>query len=173
MSDDTNSSKLYEMAVRGSDFEDEYEFELYGEPVTAIIKPLVDDEFLPIAAFLSDQLDVDEDAESAEAVGQAVDRVEDASAEDEDVEQPIDISELNEEFVETMQAAAKLGLTASYDEDGNRVDLSDEEITEIVESMMGGYSVELGAQVLEISGDVRKAEKFRGSRGSVADSRAE
>jgi hypothetical protein len=162
-------SKLYEMAVRGTEFEDEYEFELYGEPVTAVIKPLVDDEFLPIAAFLTEHLDVDEDTiEEGKAVSEAVDKVEEESEGDE----PVDISQLDEEFVKWMQNAAKLGLHASYDEDGNKVEHTDEEIEFIVdEALMGGYSVELGSKVLEISGDVRDAEKFRGARGSVADSR--
>jgi hypothetical protein len=168
---DKKQSKLYEMAVRGTEFEDEYEFELYGEPVTAIIKPLVDDEFLPIAAFLSEHLDVDEDnIEEGEAVSEAVEKVEEAS--DEDSDSPVDVSQLDEEFVGAMQEAAILGLHGSYDEDGNKVEHTDEEVEFIVtEALMGGYSVELGSKVLEISGDVREAEKFRGTRGSVADTR--
>lgn len=164
---DRSSSKLYEMVVRGTEFEDEYDFELYGEEVTAVIKPLVDDEFLPIAAFLAEKLDVDEeDIEQEEAVSEAIDKVDEASE-----EEGVDVSQLDEEFVEVMQEAARLGLHASYNDDGEKVEHSDEEIEFMVHEMRGGYSVELGSRVLEISGDVRDAEKFRGGRGSVASSR--
>jgi hypothetical protein len=51
------------------------------------------------------------------------------------------------------------------------VEHTDEEVEYIVDQMMGGTSIELGGHVLEISGDVRDAEKFRGGRGSVEHSR--
>jgi len=166
---DRSISKLKDMAIRGTKFRDDYEFELYGEEVTAVIKPLVDEEFLPIAAFLAEHLDLDEeDIEEEKAVSEAVDKVEEAAdGDDED----IDITNFDEEFVAIMQQAAIYGLHGGYDENGDIVEYSDEEKAEIVEGLMGGYSVQLGSQVLEISGDVRDAEKFRGSRGSVSDSR--
>jgi hypothetical protein len=163
-----SESKLYEMAVRGSDFRDEYEFELYGEEVTAIIKPLVDNEFLPIAAFLKKHLDLGDEAEQEEVVSEAVDKVEEAA---EEQENGVDVSKLDEEVVATLQQAAKYGLHGSYDDDGNEVEFDDERKEFIVSELRGGYSVELGAKVLDISGDVRDAERFRGARGSVADSR--
>lgn len=160
-------SKLYEMVVRGTDFEDEYEFEMYGEPVTAIIKPLVDDEFLPIAAFLKSHLDVDDDFEEEEVVSEAIDKVE----EEKEGDGAVDVSQFDEEFVAALQKAAEYGIHGSYDEDGERVEHTDEEVEFMVSEMMGGYSVEIGSRVLEISGDVRDAEKFRGGRGSIDSTR--
>jgi hypothetical protein len=156
------------MVVRGTNFRDDYDFELYGEEVTAILQPLVDDEFLPLAAFLSEHFDLEEDVDQDEAVSEAIDKVEEA---EESEDEPIDISKLDEEFVAIMQEAAVLGLYGGYDNDGEPVEYSEEESEEIVKSMMGGYSVELGGRVLELSGDVRDAEKFRGGRGSVDSTR--
>lgn len=163
-----SAATLKEMAIRGSNYREDYEFELYGEDVTAIIRPLVDDEFLPIAAFLKSRLD-EEDLDTEEAVDEAVDKVEEAAEESEG--EDIDVSMLDEEFVAAMQEAARLGLHGDYDEDGNEREYDDEERDNVIDSLMGGYSVELGSRILEISGSVRDAEKFRGGRGSVSDTR--
>ena len=161
-------SKLYEMAVRGTEYKEDYEFEGYGgEEVTVIFQPLVDDEFLPLAAFLAERLDLDEEAEPEEAATEAIDRADEATDNDGDV----DIGELDEDFVEVMQTAAKMGIYGGYTEDGDEVEHTEEEIDFIVENLMGGYSIELGGKVLEVSGDVRKADKFRGSRGSIDSTR--
>lgn len=154
------------MIVRGTEYQEDYTFEMYGgEEVTAILKPLPDEEFLPIAAFLSDHLDVEPDEEAEEradetAVSEAIDKVDDAS--DGDAEgQPVDVSMLDEEFVAIMQEAAVKGIYGAYDEDGSEVEHTEDEIEWMVDNMMGGYSVEIGSRVLELSGDVRDAEKFR------------
>lgn len=163
---DRSKSKLHEMIIRGSEYREDYEFELYGEDVTAIIRPLVDDEFLPIAAVLAEKFDLEEEAEEEKAVSEAIDKVEEARDEEAD---EIDMSEMDDEFVAIMQEAAVFGLEGTYDEDGEEVDISDEEARSLVSGMMGGYSIEMGTRVLEVSGDVRDAEKFRGGRGSVSD----
>lgn len=224
-SSNKSRSKLHEMVVRGTNFRDHHEIEMYGEPVTVIMQPLVDDEFLPIAAFLSSHFDMEE-IDDEEAVSEAIDKVDEARPESnlEDVEgvgdgmaealseegfeapgdvadaevdeltevdgignalaerlqedaadaavdDTIDISQLDEEFVGIMQSAAQMSITGALDEDGNEVEHDEEEVEFMVENMMGGYSVELGSHALEISGDVRDAEKFRGGRGRVERSR--
>jgi hypothetical protein len=163
-------SKLHEMVVRGTNFKEDYEFELYGEDVTVILQPLVDDEFIPLAAFLSEHLDLDEEEERDKAVSKSIDKIEEAKDEADEGE-PIDMSKMDKEFVAAMQEAAKYGIYGGYDENGDEVEHTDEEVEYIVDQMMGGTSIELGGHVLEISGDVRDAEKFRGGRGSVEHSR--
>lgn len=162
---DRSQSKLHEMIVRGENYREDHEFELYGETVTAIVRPLIDDEFLPIAALLANKFDVEDEIDREEAVSEAIDKVEDQK---EGEDETVDVSEMDEEFVGIMQSAATMGLEGTYDEDGNKVDIDDDEAKQMVKSMMGGYSVELGSHVLEISGDVRDAEKFPGARGSVS-----
>lgn len=156
---DKSKGKLYEMCVRGNDYREDYDLEMFGEDVTAILKPIPDDDFLPIASFLKDHLDMDED--------EAVERVEDAKEEVDDVdEESIDISKMDSEFVNIMQKGAKLAITGSYNDDGEEVEYTDDEAEEMVEMMVGGYSVELGGKALEISGNVRDVKKFPGARGS-------
>jgi len=153
-----STSKLYEMCVRGDEYREDYEFEMFGEDVTAVLKPLKDERFLPIAAVLKSHLDMDED--------EAIDTVEEAKeAAEEAGEDTIDISQMDKAFVATMQRAAIGAIRGSYDEDGKFYEHSEEEAEKMVGMMIGGYSVELGGKALEISGDVRDATKFRGSRG--------
>ncbi|OYR54911.1 hypothetical protein [Halorubrum halodurans] len=155
-----SKGKLYDMCVRGRDYREDYDLEMMGEEVIASLAPLADEHFLPISAFLKEHIGIDEE-EAVEAVEEAKEQAE------EDGEDSIDISKMDEEFVITLQRAAILGIKGSYDEDGDLVEYDEDDARKMVKMMVGGYSVELGGKVLEISGDVRDATKFRGSRGSV------
>ena len=149
-----------DMCVRGRDYREDYDFEMMGEDVTASLAPLADEKFLPIAAFLKEHLGMDEE--------EAVEAVEDAKEEAEEAgEDSIDISKMDTEFVVTLQRAAIHGIKGSYDDEGNLIEHDEDEACRMVKMLVGGYSVELGGKVLEISGDVRDATKFRGSRGSI------
>jgi hypothetical protein len=148
------------MAVFGSEYRDEYELEMFGEDVIAVLAPLEDKKFIPIASFLKEHLGMDED-EAVEAVEEAKDEAEEAG------EDTIDISDMDEAFVAAMQRAAIAGIKGSYEDDGEAVEYTEEEATHMVNVMVGGYSVEIGGKVLELSGDVRDATKFRGTRGSI------
>ncbi|WP_281193728.1 hypothetical protein [Halorubrum sp. F4] len=151
-------SKLFEMCVRGDSYREDYDFEMFGEDVTAVLRPMKDEEFLPIAAFLKAHLDMDEE--------EAIDAVEAAKEEAEEAgEDSIDISQMDAEFVVAMQKAAVNALVGSYDGDGDFIEHDRDEAEKMVSMMVGGYSVELGGKALEIAGDVRDATKFRGSRG--------
>jgi len=149
-----------EMAVRGDSFREDYEFEMFGEEVVASLAPLKDEKFLPIAGFLKAHLDMDED-EAVEAVEKAKEEAEEAG------EESIDVTKMDAEFVAAMQRAAIAGIRGSYTEDGEYIEHDEEEARAMVKMMVGGYSVEIGGKVLEVSGDVRDATKFRGSRGSI------
>lgn len=161
-SDDSekSTSTLMDMCIRGRDYREDYDFEMMGEDVTASLAPLADEKFLPIAAFLKEHLGMDEE--------EAVETIEEAKEEaDEQGNDSIDISKMDTEFVVTMQRAAIHGLKGSYDSSGSLVRHDEDEARKMVKMMVGGYSVEIGGKVLEISGDVRDATKFRGSRGSI------
>jgi len=163
MTDTESISTLKEMAIRGKEYKEDSTFEMYGEEVTAIIQPLPDGEFIPLTALLMSYLDIEsDDIERDEVVEKAVDEVEAAEVED-----GVDMSQLDDEFVDAMQRAAIKGLYGGYDSSGDEVEYSDEEAEEIVrEGMLGGLSVELGRDVLELSGSMRDAEKFPTGRGS-------
>lgn len=158
MSESKSTSKLFEMCVRGDEYREDYDFEMFGEDVTAVLSPLKDGKFLPIAAFLKAHLDMDEE-EAVEAVEEAKEAAEEAG------EDTIDITQMDEAFVAAMQRAAIGSLVGSYDEDDEFIAHDEDEAQAMIEMMVGGYSVELGGKALEISGDVRDATNFRGSRG--------
>lgn len=158
--DEKPKSKLQEMAIRGDEFREDYEFEMFGEDVIASLAPLKDKKFLPIAGFLKEHLDMDEE-EAVEAVEQAKEEAEEAG------EDTVDVSKMDLEFVLAMQRAAVAGLKGSYNDDDEYVEHTAEEAQAMIDKMVGGYSVEIGGKVLEVSGDVRDATKFRGSRGSI------
>lgn len=154
-----SESKLYEMCVRGHEYRESYDFEMFGEEVTASLAPAKDKKFLPIAAFLKEHLDMDEE-DAVDTVEEAKERAEERG------DDTIDISAMDKEFVGAMQRAAAVGLKGSYSEDGDLITHTEDEAEKMVGMMVGGYSVELGGKVLELSGDVRDVEKFPGSRGS-------
>lgn len=145
-------SKLMEMVVRGRNYRETEDLEMFGETVEIILRPLVDAEFLPISALLQQKFDMDDE--------QAVEAIEEAKEEaEEDGEEYLDISQFDEEFVELMKKAAIRGI------DGEAMGHDDEDVKWMVENMVGGFSVEIGGMVLEVSGDIRDAEKFPGGRG--------
>lgn len=141
-----NISKLRELAVRGKDYREDYEVEYYGETATFALRPLVDVEFLPIAAFLEDKLGLD--AEDAQEM---------VEEEREENDGTIDPSNFDKEFVEIMQSAAIQGLTS----DPDASDEEREEVREQVETLQGGKSLEIAERVLDISSDADSAKSFR------------
>ncbi|ELY49899.1 hypothetical protein [Natronorubrum bangense] len=157
---DTNESeksrsKLYDMVVRGKTYRETLDFEMFGEEVEVVLRPLVDAEFLPITALMQELLDIDEE-EAIEQIREAKEEAEKEHGEG----APIDISVFDEDFVLLMQKAAKLGI------DGESMGHTQEEVDFMVENMVGGYSVELGGEVLDLAGDIRDAERFRGRGAS-------
>lgn len=144
---------LQERVALGTEYREDFEFELYGEETTAVIKPLDDDVYLPILSSIAEILGVD-----AENPEEKMEEVEDAK-EAEGGE--IDPSQMDEDFVAELQRAAVLGLVGGYTEDGEYVDFDAEECKQLVSGMKGGASVELGSRVLDLSGNVDDAEKFR------------
>jgi len=149
-SSDTNISRLREMALRGDEFRDVIEFTYYEMEGELYVRPLVDEEFLPIAAFLESRLDMD--AEEAQ----------EALEEGKDDEGNIDPGQFDEEFVEIMHQAAALGIDATQ---GIAEGEDEEGVKEIVSMLQGGKSLIIAERVLEISSDADKAETFRRDGG--------
>lgn len=149
-SNDVNVSKLRELALRGKNYRETFETEYLGDTLALNLKPLTDREFLPIAAFLEERLDMD--AEDAQ------EKLEEKKTDD-----GIDASNFDEEFVTLMQEAAAKGIcTDSGDAEG----MDDDEVKETVEMLIMGKSLEIAERVLDISSNAEKAEKFRRDGGS-------
>jgi hypothetical protein len=148
---DVNISKLREMALRGDDYREVIDFSYYGLEGELYVRPLNDLEFLPIAAFLEDRMDMDVD-EAQEALEDGKDEVEDT----------IDPGQFDEDFVQIMHEAAKLGIDRTQ---GLAQGEDQEGVGEIVEMLQGGKSLIIAERVLEISSDADKAESFRRDGG--------
>jgi len=149
--DDVNISRLREMAVKGHQYRAEMDFSYYDMEGTLYLRPLTDEEFLPIAAFLEDRLDLDPE--------EAQEKLEEGKADDDS----IDPSQFDEDFVDIMQEAAAKGIDSTQ---GIAEGEDDEGVKEIVSMLQGGKSLEIAERVLEISSDAEKAEAFRRDGGS-------
>ncbi|UBF20347.1 tail assembly chaperone [Haloarcula virus HCTV-8] len=147
-SNDVNISKLRELALRGKNYREEFETNYLGETLTLYLKPLTDLEFLPIAAFLEEKLDMDTE--------EAKERIEEErEAGDDD---SIDIANFDKEFVGIMQEAAAKGVDNTQ---GDAEGLDDELVLETIRDLIGGKSIEIAERVLDISSNAEDAEKFR------------
>lgn len=150
-SDSPNISRLREMALRGDQFRDSIEFTYYDMEGELFVRPLTDTEFLPIAAFLEDRLDLDPE-EAQEALEEGKDE-EDGT---------IDPAQFDEDFVEIMHSAAILGIDT---EQGIAEGEDDDGVEEIIKMLQGGKSLIVAERVLEISSDAESAESFRRDGG--------
>lgn len=151
-SSDVNISRLREMALKGDQFRDSIEFTYYDEEGDLFVRPLTDEEFLPIAAFLENRLDIDPE-EAQEALDEGKDEAGDS----------IDPGQFDQAFVEIMHQAAIKGI----DTDQGIAEGEDETgVEEIVTMLQGGKSLIIAERVLEISSDAESAEAFRRDGGS-------
>lgn len=150
-STDANISRLREMALRGDQFRSAIDFTYYEMEGELFVRPLTDEEFLPIAAFLENRLDLDPE-EAQEALEDGKDEADDT----------IDPGQFDEAFVEIMHEAAVMGIDTSQ---GIAEGEDTEGVKEIVSMLQGGKSLIIAERVLEISSDADKAETFRRDGG--------
>jgi hypothetical protein len=146
---EANISRFREMALRGDDYRESIDFEYYGMEGDLYVRPLTDPEFLPIAAFLEDRLDLDpEEAQEALEDGK-----EDGS---------INPGQFDKEFVKIMHKAAQKGVDT---EQGLAEGEDEEGVSEIISMLQGGKSLVIAERVMEMSSNAEKAEKFRRDGG--------
>lgn len=168
---DRNKSTLHEMAALGTEYRERVEMDLYGEDVPVYLKPMDDEEFLPLISWFAEHFDYDDDEVEEYAASEAIEEVEST-----DDVGDIDVEEMDDEFVRRMREAAVKTLCGA-EKDGEYVSLEGDdkeaERRSIVESLIGGQSVKLGALGLKVTGDARDADKFREFRSGLRDSNAE
>lgn len=160
-SKEVNISRLTDLAVRGKEYREEFEFDYMGETVELKLKPVISKRFLPIAALLEDKMDMD-----AEEAQERLEEEKEVGDED-----TIDPSNFDEEFIAIMSELSVRGidLTYGFAKDGTEEQLrrifaiSDEEDENI--GLIGGVVLEIAERVLSISSDADKAESFRRDGG--------
>ena len=137
---DRNISQLRRMVLQGADYREEYELEYFGETTTLHLAPLKDEDFLELLEDLDEVMDASDFSE------------EDLDELDED---EMDEEDFDPEFVNIMRNAAKKGI------DAERSGETTEGIAELLDLMVGGVSIEIGAEVMEITSNLQEADRFR------------
>lgn len=156
MSDDTISPgdaeeiesvpKFRSMVQKGTNYREEYEFEMFEESVTIQLKPLSDNQYTT----LLEQMEEDVDDEKFQKLMEQAE-----GKEGEEMEEEFDTG-----FITAMQTAAKLGI------DPESVGETQEGIAELVDMMVGGQSIKIGREVMELTSNISAAKEFPGARGS-------
>lgn len=149
---DVNISKLKELAIRGTEYREEFNTTYYGGEMTLYIRPLSDLEFLPVAAELEKKMDMDTD-EAKELIE------EEKEAGEADT---IETSHFDEEFVRLMQEAAAKGIDLEM---GDAEGLDEDEVLPVIEKLQGGLSLEIAELVIDVSSNAEDAESFRRDGG--------
>ena len=147
---------LHELMTRGADYREKREFELFGKKTEIWMKPMVDEVNIPLSAMLHLKFDMD--------VEEAREHVE----EQRDDEGEIDVSAMDDEFVEIMKRAARESV--DYEKNGwteeqfhemfGNPDAADEEDRRT--KSIGGVVVEIGMEGFELAGTLDDAKLFRG-----------
>lgn len=150
MQSDKSRSTLTEMAQKGTEYRKDETIEVYGEEVDIVLKPLDDNKFLPLMAEMAESLGVEQES----LTEGPQDEIE------QELGDEISVSELNEDFIDVMQKAAVAGLHGQYVGEDEVEVLDTEEKAEVVKSLKGGASMELGLLVMDVSGNLEDAEKF-------------
>lgn len=139
--------KFRQMVTRGTQYREDFDFEMFGETVTLKLKPLSDDQYTTILEQMEEEVDDEKFARlMAEADGKSPDEID---------------NEFDVGFINAMQTAAKLGI------DPEPVGEDQEGIAELVDMMVGGQSIKIGREVMEITSNVSAAQDFPGARGSA------
>jgi hypothetical protein len=149
---EVNISKLKELAIRGTEYREEFNTTYYGGDLTLYIQPLSDLEFLPIAAELEQKMDMD-----TEEAQELIEEEKEAGEQD-----TIETSHFDKEFVELMQEGAAKGIDLEM---GDAEGTNEDEILGVIESLQGGLSLEIAELVIDVSSNADKAESFRRDGG--------
>lgn len=140
-SDAAQISKFRELALRGANYREHKEFDLYGDTLEIPLKPLIDDDYYGLLF----SIDVDEDQ-----VEEAMENAEDPETGE------VDPNDLDADMVTMIQEAACMGI------DHEAMGETEEGVREIVtQILVGGKSLEIGSEVIELSDAMGEAEKFR------------
>lgn len=139
--DERSISKLRSMVLKGKNYREDYELEYFGEEITIELRPLKDTEFVDLVERIDDVVDEDE-------LDDKIDDIDEL--EDEEMEE-----EFSSDFVDVMRDAAKMGI------DPESVGETEEGISELVDEFVGGVSIDIGAEVMEITSNLQDADRFR------------
>lgn len=142
-------AQLKELMLRGKDYREEKVYEVFGGHITMVWKPIPDKHYVPLMTMMEEKLDLDEDAVKAEMEGRL---------EDVDTLADVDLSGIDEEFMSFMEAMVELGI------DAEAMDGSLADVKEALDDAVGGYILGWAFDVMDLTGDMTDAKRFRGGR---------
>lgn len=145
-------SKLAEAMTRGKAYREEYEDEVFGVPITLVLKPVPDEEYYPFLYILDEKFDLSEE----EAMAEMEESLEEADYDAMDV----DLSGFDTEFIQAMEYLCTLGI------DAEKMDGDEELLEEIFTQTVGGFAVKWAFEIMEVTGNLTDAKKFRGGRNN-------
>lgn len=151
---------LKEMMLRGRDYRTEHEAEIFGEEITLVLMPVADEDYYPILGALDSKLGLSED--------EAMEEIEEALEEADGDAANIDLSQFDAEFIGLLKRLCRYGI------DPEGMDGDEEMMDEMFGSRecpdqerpptFGGYVLEWGFEIMDVTGNLRDAKKFRGGR---------
>lgn len=141
--------KLTELMMRGSGFREEKEVEVFGGTVTLVFKPIPDRDYIPMMVALEEHIGIEAD----DAMGD----IEEALAEVEDTAD-VDLSVFDADFIDLMYEMVHLGI------DAEAMDGDEAMVQALLTNAVGGYVLEWAFEVMELTGNLMDAKRFRGGR---------
>lgn len=144
---------LDELMMRGKNYREEQEFDVFGGTVTMVFKPIPDEDYLPLVGVMAEKFGMDED-EAREEIEGALEAADGDAAQ-------MDMAGFDAEFVSLMGDICLLAI------DYDAMDGSAETLHKIIrgnaEEMpaVGGYTLEWGMHAMDLTGNLADAEKFR------------
>lgn len=148
--DKKDLSLLSELMLRGKNFRQEHDAEVFGGEVTLVFKPVEDEEYIPFLGVLQDKLGLSED-DAKEQIEEALEDADGEAAE-------VDLSSFDKEFVVMMKTLCRLGI------DAEAMGGDDELLASIIDGAVGGYTLEWGFEIMDLTGNLRDAKRFRSGR---------
>ena len=155
MTDETNLSRLREMAVYGKEYSETNEYDYFGGTLELAANPLEDEFLIPFTAILEERFEIEDVDEASEEIENARE------------EGDIDPSKVDVEFVHLMAEVCVEGVDTSEGDAEGEDEEGLEEIFGISENeeenigLVGGLTLEVSQDILDISSDAESAESFR------------
>ena len=146
-------STLAEAMTRGKSYREDYDDEVFGVPIRLVLKPVPDEDYYPFLYLLDEKFDLTEE----EAMDEMEERLEEAEYDAMDV----DLSGFDTEFIQAMEYLCTLGI------DAEAMDGDEELLGEIFDRTVGGYAVKWAFEIMEVTGTLSDAKKFRGGRNNA------
>lgn len=152
---DENISRLREMATYGREYSEINEYEYFGGELALSVSPLDDEILIPFSAVLEEKFEIDD-------IEEASDEIDDAREEGD-----IDPSKVDASFVNLMADVCVHGVNTDEGDAEGETEQGLKEIFGVADNeednigLVGGMTLEVSQDILDISSDAESAESFR------------